>query len=165
MNHQRLRRGIAVLGCVFGLANAPALGAEEDRSPLLWHEVSPPPGQDQVLPTKKLWMIRDREIAFDPQLLAVLKNASARPHPPILIELFQGRLYELDVTTTVSRLSDLATLKGTLKNTARSTWSMVINGNLVSGTFQIADHLFKVEHVQNGRHRLAEIDPAKMPPE
>ena len=158
------QKAAAALGCVLGLAILPAQGAEDDRA-LLWREVSPPSVQDQPLPPKKPWMIRDREIVFDLQLLAVLKNASARPHPSILIELFQDRPYELDVVSTVSRLSDLSTVKGTLKNAPRATWSMIINGNMVNGTFQVADRLYKVEHVQNGRHRLAEVDPAKMPPD
>lgn len=155
---------IAVLGCALGFVDSSSLEAEEGPA-LLWHEISSAPVQEQPLPAKKPWVIRDREISFDPQLLALLKNASARPLPPISIELFQGRPYELDVASTVSRLSDLSTIKGTLGNTVKGTWSLVVSGNTVSGTFQVADRVYKIEHVQNGRHRLLEVDPTKMPPE
>jgi len=131
---------------------------------LLWMPAAVQPGQ-APLPNKKPWVIREREIAFDPLALTTVKDAAARPHPPLSIELFDGRTYELDVASTVSRLSDLSTVKGTLKNTARSTWSFVISGPLVNGTLQVGDRLYKVEHVQNGRHRLLEVDPTKLPPE
>lgn len=131
---------------------------------LLWHNAVIQPGQ-APLPNKKPWVIREREIAFDPLALAAVKDATARPHPPLVIELLDGRTYELDIISTVSRISDLSGVKGTLKNTLRSTWSLVINGPLVNGTFQVGDRLYKVEHVQNGRHRLLEVDPTKLPPE
>ncbi|BCA54714.1 hypothetical protein W02_18540 [Nitrospira sp. KM1] len=136
--------------------------AEAVTSLQLWGEA---PAQEQPLPPKKAWVIREREIAFDPQSLAIMKDATARPHPSVRIELFQHQGYELDVTSTVSRMSNLSTVRGTLKSIDRSTWSLLINGNLVSGTIQIEGRQFRVEHVQNGRHRLLEIDPAKVPPD
>lgn len=156
---------IAVLGCALWVGGLSSPEAEESPPSLLWHEVSSASAQDQPLPARKPWVIRDREISFDPQLLVLLKDASARPLPPISIELFQGRPYELDVVSTVSRLSDLSTIKGTLWNTVKGTWSLAVSGNTVNGTIQIADRLYKIEHVQNGRHRLLEVDPTKMPPE
>ncbi len=157
---------LAVLGCAVGVVGLSSPEAEEGPPSPLWHEVSSATSaQEQPLPAKKAWVIRDREISFDPQLLTLLKNASARPLPPISIELFQGRPYELEVVSTVSRLSDLSTIKGTLRNTAKGTWSLVVTANTVSGTIQIADRLYKIEHVQNGRHRLLEVDPTKMPPD
>ncbi|HEU4685479.1 MAG TPA: hypothetical protein VFS39_13320 [Nitrospira sp.] len=154
---------VAAVACLSMLTLLPAQGEEAPAS-LLWRDV-PSPSQDPPLPPRKPWVIRDREIVFNPQLLAILKDASARPHPPLFIELFQARPYELDVSATVSRLSDLSTIKGTIKQSAHATWSLVINGSIVSGTFQIGDRLYKIEHVQNGRHRLSEVDPAKMPAE
>jgi hypothetical protein len=143
-----------------------AAGAEETGSSLLWHDVSPQAVTDQpAFPAKKPWVIREREIAFDPQLLAILKNAAARPHPEISFELFGGRIYQVDVASTVSRMSDLSTVRGTFKNTSRSTWSLLISGNVVNGTLQVGERLYKVEHVFNGRHRLLEVDPTKMPPD
>ena len=142
-----------------------SIQAEEARPPaLLWQHAVIQPGQ-APLPNKKPWVIREREIAFDPLALATVKDAAARPHPPLTIELFDGKTYELDITSTVSRISDLSGVRGTLKNTLRSAWSLVINGSLVNGTFQVGDRLYKVEHVQNGRHRLLEVDPTKLPPE
>ncbi|HEY6083972.1 MAG TPA: hypothetical protein VIU63_01170, partial [Nitrospira sp.] len=73
--------------------------------------------------------------------------------------------YQVDVTSTVSRMSDLSTVRGTFKNTSRSTWSLLISGNVLNGTIQVGERLYKVEHVFNGRHRLLEVDPAKMPPD
>lgn len=142
----------------------PASADEPKPAALLWQNAAAQSGQ-APLPPKKPWVIREREIAFDPQVLTTVKDAAARPHPPLAIELFDGKTYDLDITSTVSRLSDLSTVKGTFKQTARTTWSIVINGTLVNGTFQIGDRLYKVEHVQNGRHRLLEVDPTKLPAE
>jgi hypothetical protein len=147
------------------LSISPAWSADQAVPPRLWQDAPPQPAPEQPLPAKKPWVIRQRDIVFDPQLLALLRDATARPHPPIAIELFEGRDYELDVTSTVSRLSDLSTVRGTLKDTARATWSLALNGNLVSGTIQVGDRLYKVEHVQNDRHRLLEVDPKKAPPD
>ena len=139
--------------------------AQEADLPLLWRNGSPETGQVQPLPAKKPWVIREREITFDSRLLAVLKDAAARPHSQILIELFHAPAYELDVASTVSRLSDLSTVRGTLKNTVKTNWSLAISGNVVNGTIQMGERLYKIEHVFNGRHRLLEVDPAKMPVE
>jgi hypothetical protein len=164
VNRGSLLRGFGLALFVFASAIPSAGGAEEVNLALLWHDV-PQTAQEQPLPAKKPWVIREREIAFNPELLAILKNASARPHPTISIELFQGPTYELDVTSTVSRLSDLSTVRGTLKNTPRATWSFVIAGSLVNGTIQVGERIYKMEHVQNGRHRLLEVDPKKLPPD
>jgi len=157
-------RGFVLAFCVLlPLVVRTAWGTDNANLPLLWRDVSPQTAQGQPLPAKKPWVIREREIAFDPQLLALLKNAAARPHPPIAIDLFQGRTYELDVTSTVSRLSDLSSVRGTLKNTTKTTWALVISGSVVNGSLQVGERLYKVEHVFNGRHRLLEVDPLKMP--
>ncbi len=42
-------------------------------------------------------MLRDREIAVDLPLLQILKDAGARPHPRIVIDLFDGANPELDI--------------------------------------------------------------------
>lgn len=141
------------------------VGADDAKpAALLWQTASVQPGQAS-LPNKKPWVIREREIVFDPLALTMIKDAASRPHKPLAVELFDGRAYEIDIVSTITRLSDLSTIKGTFKQTARATWSLVVSGQLVNGTFQIGERLFKIEHVQNGRHRLSEVDPAKMPAE
>jgi len=158
--------GLVLAFCILlPLVVRTAWGTDNANLPLLWRDISPPTAQGQPLPAKKPWVIREREIAFDPQLLALLKNAAARPHPPIAIDLFQGRTYELDVSSTVSRLSDLSSVRGTLKNTPKTTWVLIISGSVVNGSLQVGERLYKVEHLFNGRHRLLEVDPLKMPPE
>ncbi len=158
--------GLAVLCLALAWLAPPNAGRAEDTKAvaLLWQTAPLQQGQ-APLPNKKPWVIREREIAFDPLALAMVKDAASRPHRPLAIELFDGRTYEIDISSTVSRLSDLSTVKGTLKQTARATWSLIVSGQLVNGTFQVGDRLYKVEHVQNGRHRLLEVDPAKLPPE
>ncbi len=172
MGHNFHRRGRAMTKClvVFCISltllspHGPAHAEEQNPPARLWQNT---PNQSELtpLPPKKPWVIRDREITFDPALVGVVKDASARPHSPIAITLFDEKPYELDIVSTVSRLSDLSTVKGTLKNVGRSPWSLVISGTLLNGTFQVGDRLYKVEHVQNGRHRLLEVDPNKLPPD
>jgi hypothetical protein len=161
-----MKRGLTVCGLLMAFLplHGPALSEERHSDARLWQN-TPNQTDSAPLPPKKPWVIRDREIAFDPALVAMLKDASARPHSSITISLFDEKSYELDIVSTVSRLSDVASVKGTLKNVPRSTWSLVVSGALVNGTVQIGDRLYKVEHVQNGRHRLMEVDPTKLPPE
>jgi hypothetical protein len=131
----------------------------------LWHNVSTPPPTNQPPAPRKPWVLRDREIALDLQLLQTLKDAAARPHPRITVELFDGARHELDVTSTVSRINDTAVIRGTFKLPSRGDFTFVASGNLLIGTMQLGNRLYKTEHVANGRLRLLEIDPDKMPPD
>lgn len=129
----------------------------------LWHAVlSPPPVGQPSLPQNP-WVLREREITLDLPLLQILKDAGARPLPRITIELFDQTNPELDVTSTVSRINDTAVIRGTFKPPARGDFTFVITGNLLIGTIQMADRLYKTEHMTNGRLQLVEIDPDKMP--
>jgi hypothetical protein len=142
------------------------LVAGEPAAPtLLWRDMPPEALAEQPLPPRKPWVIRERPIAFDPQLLAILKDAGARPHPPITIDLFDSVQYQLEVTSTLSKFNDSAVIRGFLKGPTRGEVTLFVNGTIVTGTIQIGVRLFKVEHVSNGRHRLLELDPVKMPPD
>ena len=113
----------------------------------------------------RVMSLREREIALNLQLLQILKDAAARPHPRILVELFDGARYELDVTSTVSRINDTAVIRGTLKPPARGDFTFVASGNLLIGTLQLGNRIYKTEHIANGRLKLLELDPDKMPPD
>ncbi len=152
-----------LIGGALCLLVATASAANDPALPLLWREVGDQASQGRPFPPKKPWVIREREIVFDPELLALLKNAAARPLPPIAIALFHGSSYELDVSSSLARLSDVSTVRGSLKHAPRASWSLIISGTVVNGTVQVGDRLYRIEHVFNGRHRLLEVDPAKMP--
>ncbi len=141
--------------------------ADERPTPKsLWQTALPPPATaDQPATMRKPWVLRDREIALDLPLLQVFKDAGARPHPRITIELFDGASYELDITSTVSRSNDSAVIRGIFKPPSKGDFTFVVNGNLLVGTMQVGDRLYKAEHIANGRLRLLEIDPEKMPPD
>lgn len=110
-------------------------------------------------------MLRDREIALNLPLLYLLKDAGARPLPRISVELFDGVTAELDVTSTVSRINDTAVIRGTLKPPSRGDFTFAVTGNLLIGTMHMGNRLYKTEHIGNGRLRLLEINPDKMPPD
>jgi hypothetical protein len=110
-------------------------------------------------------VLRDREIALDLSLLQILKDAGARPHPRISVELFDGTSHELDITSTISRSNDTAVIRGTFKPPSRGDFTFVVNASLLVATMQLGDRLYKTEHIANGRLRLLEIDPEKMPPD
>jgi hypothetical protein len=114
---------------------------------------------------KRAWVLRDREIALDLPLFQILKDAGARPHPRITVELFDGANHELDLTSTVSRSNDTAVIRGTFKLPSRGDFIFVASGNLLVGTLQLGNRLYKTEHIANGRLRLLEVDPEKLPPE
>jgi len=153
----------ALLSGVFGQI---AWADERPTPKSLWQTVLPPPATaDQPATMRKPWVLRDREIALDLPLLQVLKDAGARPHPRITIELFDGANHELDITSTVSRSNDSAVIRGKLTPPSKGDFTFVVNGNLLVGTMQVGDRLYKAEHIANGRLRLLEIDPEKLPPD
>src|SRR5512147_388208 len=134
--------------------------ADERPAPLsLWHTVSSPPTADQPPAPRKPWVLRDREIAIDLQLLQTLKDAAARPHPRVSVELFDGANHELDITSTVSRINDTSVIRGIFKPPSQGDFIFVASGNLLVGTMQMGNRLYKTEHIANGRLRLLEVDP------
>jgi hypothetical protein len=140
--------------------------ADERAAPQsLWQTVRSPPATDQPPTPRRPWVLRDREIALDPPLFQALKDAGARPHPRTTVELFDGASHELDITSTVTRSNDTAVIRGILKPPSRGDFTFVASGNLLVGTIQLGDRLYKIEHIANGRLRLLEIDPEKMPPD
>jgi hypothetical protein len=140
--------------------------AEERPTPKsLWQTVLPPPATYQPPTPRRPWVLRDREIALDLSLLQILKDAGARPHPRISVELFDGANHELDITSTISRSNDSAVIRGTFKPPSRGDFTFVVNASLLVATMQLGDRLYKTEHIANGRLRLLEIDPEKMPPD
>ena len=81
------------------------------------------------------------------------------------VELFDGASYELDISSTISRSNDTAVIRGTFKPPSKGDFTFVVNGSLLVGTMQLGDRLYKTEHITNGRLRLLEIDPDKLPPD
>ena len=153
---------VGLLGCVFSF---PVWADERPIPKSLWQTVLTPPAVDQPPTPRKPWVLRNREIALDLPLLQILKDAGARPHPRITVELFDGANHELDITSTISRSNDSATIRGTFKPPSRGDFTFVVNANLLVGTMQLDDRLYKTEHIANGRLRLLEIDPEKLPPD
>jgi hypothetical protein len=153
---------VGLLSCLFSF---PVWADERPTPKSLWQTVLTPPAADQPAAPRRPWVLRDREIALDLPLLQVLKDAGARPHPRISVELFDGANHELDITSTISRSNDSATIRGTFKPPSRGDFTFVVNANLLVGTMQLGDRLYKTEHIANGRLRLLEIDPEKMPPD
>jgi hypothetical protein len=41
----------------------------------------------------------------------------------------------------------------------------VVIGNLLTGTIQMGNRLYKIEHTANGRLQLIEVDPDNMQPD
>ena len=148
---------VGLLGCVLAF---PVWADEPPPPSSVWQSVP-----DQVPVPRKPWVLRDRAIALNPQSLLTLKDAAARPHPPVSIELFDDTRYELDITSTISRSNDSAVIRGLLKNTLHGDFTFFINGSVMAATIHIDDRLFTIEHVSNGHHRLLELNPATVPPD
>lgn len=158
---------ILIIG-IMRLAAPSSLFAADGNYPVhhsLWYTVPPPPASESQPEPKHPWVMRDRDIALNSQLFHVFKDAAARPHPRITIELFDGVRYDLDITSTVSRIDGTSIIKGTFKSPAQGTFSFVATENLLVGTMHVGHRLYKTEHVANGRLRLLEVDPARMPPD
>lgn len=142
-----------------------AVAGETSESATLWYAAPPLSSPDLSTAQRRPWVLRERDIALDVQLLQVLKNATARPHPRMTVEFFDGNRHELDITSTVSRFNDTAVIRGSFKPPSRGDFTLVATGNLLIGSLQVGDRFYKTEHAGNGRLKLLEVDPRKMPPE
>lgn len=156
---------VFISGIPGALSSHVADAADRPEPMSLWKAATPPPASDQPQPPRKPWVLREREIAIDLQLLQILKDAAARPHPRVIVELFDGPRPELDITSTVSRINDTAVIRGTFKPPSQGDFTFVASGNLLVGTMQLGNRVYKTEHIGNGRLKLLEVDPAKMPPD
>ncbi|MDP3091848.1 MAG: hypothetical protein Q8N04_14300 [Nitrospira sp.] len=150
---------LLLTACVLLLLGNGSLGAEPSPAPLLWRTVPTVSPSDQPLPPRKPSILRERDIAFDELLVKTLKDAAARPLPPIAVELFDLGRYELDVVSTLSRINDTSFIRGQLKPQDSGEFSLVLNGASVTGTVHLGPRVFQIESLGNGRHRLIEIDP------
>jgi hypothetical protein len=150
-----------LFGCLW---MCPVWANERQAPKSLWRTTLTPLPAGQLPMPRKPWELRDREIALDLLLLQVLKDAGARPHPRITVELFDRAYPELDIMSTVSRINDTAVIRGIFKPPSQGDFIFSVSGNLLVGTIQLGDRLYKIEHIANGRLRLLEIDPDKMPP-
>jgi hypothetical protein len=139
-----------------------AVAGETAEPASLWYSA---PTTDQSSAQRRPWVIREREIILDVQLLQILKDATARPHPRMTVDFFDANRHELDITSTVSRFNDTAVLRGSFKSPSRGDFTLVATRNLLVGSLQVGDRFYKTEHVGNGRLKLLEVDPRKMPPE
>ena len=159
LNRSMLRR--LLLAGLLACLSSHTVWADEPALPSsVWQSVP-----DHEPAPRKPWVLRDRAIALSPQSLQTLKDAAARPHPPVSIELFDGTRYELDISSTVSRINDSAVIRGLLKNTPHGDFTFFINGSVMAATIHVGDRLFTIEHVSNGHHRLLELNPATLPPD
>ncbi|SPP65046.1 exported hypothetical protein [Nitrospira lenta] len=157
---QRLIRSVRLLtACALLSLGATSFGAEPSPAPLLWSTVPAVSPSEQPPPPKKPSILRERDIAFDERLVSTLKDAAARPLPPIAVELFDTDRYELDVLSTLARNNDTSFVRGQLKPQDSGEFLIVLNGAAVTGTIHLGRRLFKIEPLGNGRHRLIEIDP------
>ena len=153
-----------LLAVVLGSLFAQMTWADDRPAPKsLWHTTQTPPSTEQPSVPRKPWVLRDREITLDLPLLHLLRDAGARPLPRITIELFDHLNPEIDVSSTVSRINETSVIRGTFKPPTRGDFTFAIAGNLLIGTIQIGNRLYKTEHIANGRLRLLEINPDKMP--
>jgi len=157
-----LRAGIALF-----LSMAVAVGftpvASESEAKNLWQLAPPQP--DPPASQRKPWVLRERDITLDMQLLRILKDPTARPHPRVALEFFDGHRHELDITSTVSRINDTVVIRGTFKPPSQGEFTLVASGNVLVGNLQVGSRLYRTEHLANGRLRLVELDPSKAPPE
>jgi hypothetical protein len=156
---------VFISGTLSALTNHPANAGDRPEPMSLWQAATPPPAPEQPPASRKPWVIQEREIALDLQLLQTLKDAAARPHPRIVVDLFDGPRHELDITSTVSRINDTAVIRGSFKPPSQGDFTFVASGNLLIGTMQLGNRLYKTEHIVNGRLKLLEVDPAKIPPD
>ena len=158
-------RPLLLVGLLSCVCSFPVWAEERPTPRSLWQTVLPPPATYQPPTPRRPWVLRDREIALDLSLLQILKDAGARPHPRITVEFFDGASHELDITSTISRSNDTAVIRGTFKLPSRGDFTFVVNASILVATMQLGDRLYKTEHIANGRLRLLEIDPQKMPPD
>lgn len=162
-------RLLYILVLLFGIVSTSnhqvVVAAELSETRSLWGTAPLPSVPDPPPVQPKPWILRERDIAIDLPLLQILKDAAARPLPRVVIELFNGAIYELDITSTVSRFNDTAVIRGVFTPPAQGEFTFIASGNLLVGTIQLGNRTYKIDHIANGRLKLLELDPEKMPPD
>ncbi|HEU4501596.1 MAG TPA: hypothetical protein VFR82_08085 [Nitrospira sp.] len=159
---KQLLAGIALfLSMAVAVGSTPVAAESETKN--LWQLAPPQP--DPPASQRKPWVLRERDITLDMQLLRILKDPTARPHPRVTLEFFDGHRYEVDITSTVLRINDTAVIRGTFRPPSQGEFTLVASGSLLVGSLQVGSRLYRTEHVANGRLRLMELDPSKAPPE
>lgn len=156
---------ITVVGLLVFWVPFASVAVETPEPTSLWRAATPVTTADQSPAHRKPWVLRERDISVDIELLQILKDASARPHPRVTVEFFDGNRHELDITSTVSRFNDTSVIRGSFKPPSRGDFTFVATGNLLVGSLQTGDRFYKTEHAGNGRLKLLEVDPRKMPPD
>ena len=84
---------ILLVGGLHFLHPFASLSGEASEPASLWHAATWPTPEPPA--PRKPWVLREREIAVDQQLLQILKDATARPHPRVTVEFFDGHRHEL----------------------------------------------------------------------
>jgi hypothetical protein len=159
---QMVARIVLVVSLVLPIGQWTA--SAEPTEPIdLWQLVPLPLEQSPV--QRRPWVLRERDIDVNLQVLQILKDPAARPHPAVVVELFDGNHHEMDITSTVSRINGTTIIRGSFKSPSRGDFTFVATGALLVGSLQLGNRLYKTEHVGNGRLRLLEVDPAKVPPD
>src|SRR5262245_41369779 len=130
---------ITVAGMLTFVAPFVTVGGETREPVSLWRAAMPVATTDQSPVQRKPWVLREREITVDIELLQILKDASARPHPRVTVEFFDGNRHELDITSTVSRFNDTSVIRGSFKPPSRGDFTLVATGNLLVGSLQAGD--------------------------
>jgi len=155
---------IVLLIVAFGSMAGQTAWAEEPSQPQsLWRAVPAPPLSAQPLKPLKPWVLRDQEIILDLPLLHLIKEAVVKSLPRITVELFDNSYAELNMSDTVSRMNDTSVIHGTFKPPIHGDFTFAITGDLLIGTIQIGNRIYKTDHLGHGRLRLVELDPDKMP--
>src|SRR6478735_6916095 len=129
---------IAVVNLSLVLTPLDAVAGETAEPASLWYSA---PTTDQFSAQRRPWVIRERDIILDVQLLQILKDATARPHPRMTVEFFDANRHELDITSTVSRFNDTAVLRGSFKPPSRGDFTLVATENLLGGGRKVGARL------------------------
>jgi len=158
---QRSRRALfLLLSCLTGLLGMTA------RPPADWHLWAPQSqaaAPDSARAKQNPWVLREQSVMPREDLLALLCDMDQPLPSRIVLDLFDGSSpVFLPQTRTVGGTGSIV-VTGPLAGEPANDVTVVIKGQVLIATFRAGSKIWMVEHVEQGKHRLVEIDPEKYP--
>jgi hypothetical protein len=111
------------------------------------------------------WALDQQPISFREPVLFML-NDTTRPLPmSFSMALSDKHKRDVDIISRKTGPSLSTVVEGKVRGTPPGDILLAIKGEAVAGTVRIGKRTWKIEYTGNGRHRLVEVDPEKLPPD
>lgn len=111
----------------------------------------------------KRWELRARTVRVDAQSLLAASGESLKIGCQVPVELFDGERRTAESVTVEDGPGGSRMIRGRFRDELRSDLTLVVVGEVVSGTMQVGGKQYVIQPVEGALHRLLEVDPRAYP--